>query len=336
METRFDEIMELCRNYPELKKILDICLPGEMTEQNTSKTIFDLGERNAYNAMISLNLIFEELETGKEVYFDLDGEAGTGIFLFHRHPGSPWCFVIPAGDFVTVDLFKSAGVPIAVELDRLGVNVAVWRHRTMTDISLSDICTAGTDFAGKRKAAGTEAEKSCFTKKEHAFLSDMMKDMGAAVSCMIQSFPDAEDYSVFGFSSGGVSAALWGTEAWGYRTGGIQSPGAERCGYRTGGLLSPGAVVCAFAPLAGKYEGICPTQLIDADYPPVFLIHGELDEKVPICHSEQMAQALTEKKVPHQFVRVADAPHNFGKGFHTEADGWLADAVNFWRTRVSK
>ncbi|MCD7956714.1 MAG: prolyl oligopeptidase family serine peptidase [Lachnospiraceae bacterium] len=345
METNYSEIMQLFRKYPELEKILDICLPGEMTEQNASKTIFALGERNAYNAMISLNLILEELEAGKEIYFELSENAVMGMFLFHRHPGRPWCFVIPAGDFVTVDLFKSAGVPIAVELDKLGMNVAVWRHRTAAEVFGMEMLSAKMAGAGEIGAEVSEAEMSAEERaaadlkpacsghaQEGLFASALMKDMGAAVFYMLQSFPDAEHYAVFGFSSGGVPAALWGT---------------EKLGCAENGMPAPGAIVCAFAPLAepftseasaktAKPETVTASCLVTEKYPPTFLIHGELDEKVPIAHSEHMAQALKEKQVPFRFVRVADARHNFGKGFHTEADGWLADAVKFCEEYMAK
>lgn len=317
MDTRFNEITALTREYPKLKEILDICLPEESSNWNSEKTIFDLGERNAYNAMISLNLILEELRAGKDVYFKIKEQ--TGIFLFERHPGNPWCFVYPAGGFKTVDLFHSSGIPIAVELDRQNYNIAVIRG------------TVGDSMGIKR----------------------LLEELAEGISLTIKMFPDAKKYALFGFSSGGMLAGLWGT---------------EHVGYRCYNLPGPEVLICAFAPhserlmlefldgrelsindekqfrqfLARAFgENACKEEilkysteaLVTDAYPATYLIHGEMDQSVSIQHAEIMENALKEHNVACKFRRVADGGHNFGKGYHTQADGWLIDAVEFWKNQ---
>ena len=66
-------------------------------------------------------------------------------------------------------------------------------------------------------------------------------------------------------------------------------------------------------------------------YPATYLIHGEMDNTVSIHHAEIMEKALKKHSVVYKFRRVADGGHNFGKGYNTQADGWLLDAVEFWK-----
>lgn len=315
MDTRFNEIAALAREYPKLYEILNICLPEESTNWNTEKTIFDLGERNAYNAMISLNLILEELKAGKDVYFKINKQ--TGIFLFERHPGNPWCFIYPAGAFKTSDVFRSSGIPIAVELDRQNYNIAVLRGSVGDNVGIERL----------------------------------LEDLAEGISLVVKMFPEAKKYALFGFSSGGMLAGLWGTEYLGYRRYNLPKPEVLICAFAPHSgiymleLLNQGELsidqekqlrrflTVAFGNKASKEEILkySTEALVTDAYPATYLIHGEMDNTVSIHHAEIMEKALKKHSVVYKFRRVADGGHNFGKGYNTQADGWLLDAVEFWK-----
>jgi acetyl esterase/lipase len=54
-----------------------------------------------------------------------------------------------------------------------------------------------------------------------------------------------------------------------------------------------------------------PYGYISARAPPILLIHGTADVKVPHSHSVDLAAALLARGVKHRLVLVPDAPHGF-------------------------
>jgi dienelactone hydrolase len=57
-------------------------------------------------------------------------------------------------------------------------------------------------------------------------------------------------------------------------------------------------------------EAVSPIRHIDKVRAPILLIHGELDNVVPIKQSEIFANALKNAGKPHEFVRLANENHN--------------------------
>jgi acetyl esterase/lipase len=64
----------------------------------------------------------------------------------------------------------------------------------------------------------------------------------------------------------------------------------------------------------GKLDPYCPVRSLPADYPPTLLIHGTVDTDVPFEESAAMDKALTERKVPHEFIAVVGAGHGLSGG----------------------
>lgn len=58
-----------------------------------------------------------------------------------------------------------------------------------------------------------------------------------------------------------------------------------------------------------KILPFCPRFNVTADYPPTLLLHGELDDDVPVSESQNMAAALQEKGVEHELVVFTGAGH---------------------------
>lgn len=58
-----------------------------------------------------------------------------------------------------------------------------------------------------------------------------------------------------------------------------------------------------------KIDTLCPVRNITSEYPPILMIHGDVDEDVPFEKSVDMDRELTRQKVPHEFIRVAKGRH---------------------------
>jgi dipeptidyl aminopeptidase/acylaminoacyl peptidase len=54
-----------------------------------------------------------------------------------------------------------------------------------------------------------------------------------------------------------------------------------------------------------------PVHNVSADDPPFLIIHGEMDEMVPIAQGEALYTALVDAGVDAEFVRVKNANHGF-------------------------
>ena len=126
---------------------------------------------------------------------------------------------------------------------------------------------------------------------------------------------DLNQYLCYGFSYGGCMAAVLSSSEY----------GVSRYGFET-----PRGVACAFTPFSMIEKEIEQKKLYSQNYPPIYLIHGEMDEIIPIREAERVVAYLKEQKIPFFFRRVKDGKHNFGKGYNTQADGWLQDSLDFF------
>jgi acetyl esterase/lipase len=66
----------------------------------------------------------------------------------------------------------------------------------------------------------------------------------------------------------------------------------------------------------GWFSPYCPIQNVTASFAPALLIHGDQDTDVPYAQSVEMAAALEQHLVPHQFLTL----HSRGHGFDGAAD----------------
>jgi len=55
----------------------------------------------------------------------------------------------------------------------------------------------------------------------------------------------------------------------------------------------------------------CPLQNVTPDYPPTLLLHGDQDTDVPYAQSVLMAEALTQRGVPHELITITEGEHVF-------------------------
>lgn len=162
---------------------------------------------------------------------------------------------------------------------------------------------------------------------EHPFPAQM-EDVTCAVLYLKRNAAelgiDPERIGAYGGSAGGHLASLLGTTGGHGYEGGITSLTAEVA-----------AVVDLFGPtdLTVDFDGASeriittvfgatdrdskvlvqasPVRNVSADDPPFLIIHGELDELVPIEQGEALYEALVAAGVEAEFVPVKNANHGF-------------------------
>lgn len=80
-------------------------------------------------------------------------------------------------------------------------------------------------------------------------------------------------------------------------------------------------------------EDVSLERLVTADAPPIFLWHTADDDAVPVRHSYLLAQALAERRVPHELHVFPTGPHGIGlaEGFGAPA-AWTALCAEWLRT----
>lgn len=74
-----------------------------------------------------------------------------------------------------------------------------------------------------------------------------------------------------------------------------------------------------------------PVTQMDADFPPVYLVHCQDDPTVPVQSSHLFEEALDKAGIVHRCRFPAHGGHGFGLGIGTDAEGWLDQAVRFWQ-----
>lgn len=165
---------------------------------------------------------------------------------------------------------------------------------------------------------------------------------------------EKENYFCCGYSAGGNLVGNFGTKDLGYEKYAVNKPKAVALVYPwiningktpiTGNCFQE--LVSAVGKLIGnKYllgkgatekekQGVCVQNHIDADYPATYLLHGDDDFVVPHAYnSDVMAAALSKNNVPYRYKLCHGLNHGFGLGKGTEAEGWVEEAVAFWRAQ---
>ena len=87
--------------------------------------------------------------------------------------------------------------------------------------------------------------------------------------------------------------------------------------------------------LGGTFEGkldlakrASPITYVDADDPPVLILHGTRDGMVPMEHSERLAQRLERAGVEHEFVELRNAGHAGPRWFQPDVRQLILDFLD--------
>ena len=153
---------------------------------------------------------------------------------------------------------------------------------------------------------------------------------------------DTDNYSVWGASAGGHLAASFGTLEMGYAHYGLPKPGAIILSYPVISMDKAVTHIPTHNNLLGRHataeqeEVVSIERHITADYPPSFLWCGDADTVVSPENTERMAEVLNKMGVKHQFMVFSGVPHGAGCANGTSAEGWIDQAVQFWRSANGK
>lgn len=121
---------------------------------------------------------------------------------------------------------------------------------------------------------------------------------------------DTDCYSLWGGSAGARMAAWLGS----------YGPSA----FGEDNLPRPGAVIMQYTGLSDFSE----------NDPPTFACVGESDGIANWRVMQRRLQALSDLGIPTEFHHYPGLPHGFGLGTGTSAEGWLDQAVAFWKEQM--
>ncbi len=218
-----------------------------------------------------------------------------------RHP---FALVIPGGAYSMVCSFIE-GVPIARELNRMGVSVFILYYHV-----------------------GNEAR---FPAPQDDAARAVREILENADKYMVET----ENYSVWGASAGGHLAASFGTESMGWKKYGLPRPGAVVLTYP---VISMDPAVTHMEtcvnllgedPSAEQIEAASIDLNVTKEYPPTFIWAGDTDSLVPAENTRRMARALESAGVRHECAIFRGVDHGVGPGTGTVAEGWIRRAVKF-------
>jgi predicted esterase len=156
-------------------------------------------------------------------------------------------------------------------------------------------------------------EVNAFVLKYRAGLGGEVatRDLAAALSFVV------EHSRALGVSTDGY--ALWGSSAGARMAASIGSHGAARFGGQR--IPGPSAVIMAYT----GHSDCSSTE------PPTFAVVGERDAISPPASMARRIAALHRMGVRAELHRFADVGHGFGLGTGTSAEGWVDQALTFWR-----
>lgn len=140
------------------------------------------------------------------------------------------------------------------------------------------------------------------------------EDLARAISFIFEHAEELEVdtncYSLWGGSAGGRMAAWLGSYG-PAEFGGDQLP-------------RPGAIIMQYTGHSSYTE----------NDPPTYACVGENDGIANWHTMESRLQRLDELGIPTEFHHYPGLRHGFGLGTGTVAEGWINDAVNFWKERM--
>lgn len=325
--TESTTIAELCAA-PEFSQVKDLIFTNMDAEKLHSR-LSDYGERKGqlvhalrYTASLAAAgqitvPVYPENEIRENAALQ-----GVCLIRYNVHPGKPYVMICPGGGY-NREWTLVEGFPLADRLNQLGYNAFILIYRT-----------------GK---AGLFPEP--------------LADLAAAVRYVdrhrTELRTDPAGYALTGASAGGHLIAEWGTKQEGYAHYGLPKPGALLMTYpaaiadlfyngyaealQTGDQKTAAEAAKFLARIGGeqftandirRYSLECQ---IDADYPPVYNIHCRDDRTVPVESSIALEKLLTEHQIPHETHLPEKGGHSFGLGVGTDAEGWMEQAVRFWR-----
>ena len=275
----------------------------------------------AEDAAAGMNLVIENYNKGVQITWQvytpeqIAANSQLGMVQLYYFPAktenAKYVMVVPGnGGNTTAEL--NEGASIANQLHELGYAVFVLRYRSFLNAS------------------------------DNAPVYDIGNALKYLYNNAEQFHVQRENYAVLGFSSGGHIVGLIGSdnEKFGYKSFGIPQPAALLLGYPINDFFEVKPLYqIAIDPLAigWRYYWTDISDVVNENYTPTFFFYGKDDLYMKrMCFEKQgplLEKTLRESGATYQCVVYESAPHGIGPGRHTEADGWVGLATEFWEAQ---
>jgi acetyl esterase/lipase len=118
--------------------------------------------------------------------------------------------------------------------------------------------------------------------------------------------------------------SLWGCSAGARMVGNIALRGVA--GYGGGDLPRPATAIIAYTGQASH----------SSDFPPSFITVSEDDRIVDVPTVDRRVRDLRDARVEVEYHKYKHAGHGFGLGVGTDAEGWITQAIDFWKAHLPK
>ena len=309
-----------------LKEIAAIILvKGHLPEEDTLEEIARRVSPSwnpddmAYGLNRLAELCYNDTEVLQQFYTDEEKnedpeKKNTALFWFPTGKKAPFAISIAGGGYNGVCSLME-GFPVAAKLNEMGINAFVLDYRAGTD-----------DAADKSEEDLHRAIQFIFENKERFQLED--------------------SYAVVGFSAGGHLTAEFGTDNRGYKTADLPKPEMLGLGYACVNLefTEEEKKQQLSEDMFGKNREkeyyiakrneFTVLDHISSNYPPAFIWHTMEDELIPYeDNAVAMKEILDCVGVRNQLKCVKHGLHGLGLGTGSEAQGWLEEAVAFWKNQ---
>lgn len=275
----------------------------------------------AWDTAKGLNFLIEQYNAGQQVTYPLYTKEeirkdwtrrDAELYYFPaEQPNGKYLLIIP-GNAMVVSAELREGVSSAWNLHEMGYTCFVLRYRI-----------------------GAKASNN-------APLEDVARAVRYITDHAEQFQVQPEEYAILGYSSGGQIAGLFASDKLGYKTYGLNKPGALLLGYPVNTFLEFKPVFnMIIDPFMVKqnYYDLTLSNYITPDYPPTYHWYGKNDITLKtMCLTAQgprLENALQKNGIVHHYTVYSDAPHAIGAGKGTDAEGWLQDAVAFWEEQTA-
>ncbi len=251
----------------------------------------------------ALSKMRERIAAGEQIYYPLYDDVG--VYAFTVNKKAPFVLVLPGGGYGDVCSIIE-GYTVALHLNSLGINAFIGQYRVGKNAQYPNVTD---DVANILKFIEENSEKF---KVEF------------------------DDYAVCGFSAGGHLAGLWASKL-GYKKYGLRKPNVAFLSYPVVTLYGDAHRGSVKNLLGEMWENtelqkqLSLEYLVDRTYPKTFLWQCTGDKVVSIGHSRLLDKALTENNIEHIYRSFDDHRHGLGLGVNSPAEGWLDEAVKFWR-----
>jgi len=204
----------------------------------------------------------------------------------------------------------------------------------------------GVPFAKYLNQEGISAVIVYYSIKPKASYPNPQDDLARAVKEVMDRADelklDFKNYSVWGSSAGGHLVASFGTDNMGYKKYNLPKPCTSVLIYPVismePGVTHEGSKNALIGEDATQeqIDFASVHKHVTADYPDTYIWCGAADSVVPPKNTELMVEALKMAGVPHKCDVYPGVDHGVGLATGLAAEGWIDNAVEYWKSRRDK